>query len=211
MASKKKFSIKEIAIMETALKIMFAKDFDAVSISEVSAKAKIRLDVIQSLYTTDDELRMEAVEYAGVRWVEDIRIQLNKEKNTLDKLKLLIKLYVSGSQTHPESLSIYVDLWKKLRDNIGGENTYIKSSLESIYRYYVQIFKEVFTEIALEQGGHCTLNQNQVEHLAWIMVVLSDGLHIQSLIQSKPLDFEGIRAVLYPMVEGLLISAKEEL
>lgn len=204
MKVKEKYSLKDKVILETTLKIMFERNFESVNIKTVSEYVMMTFKSVKELYATDDRLRMAAMEYAAVVWVNQLRYDLKNVKGKCDKMKKLIRNFIAGSETHPDSLSLYIDVWKCLRDSKKEDNEIMRNTLNTIYKYYVDVFKEVVSdELCIESEDIDKLDQ-----LAWIMVVISDGFHIQSLIQNTPMDFDAITDELYQMVDSKLLKGK---
>ncbi len=205
MRSDRKYSIRERLILETALKVMLAGDFESASIRQVSKQSMLSEELIISIFKTDDRLRMAAMEYAAIQWVRYVKKDIQYEIDRRCKLKKIVRHYFAGTESHPDSLSLYIDIWKRIRDSSKGNEDDLKEELGKIYDLYAEVFEELLlTEFPLraELGS-------QRRQLAWIMVVISDGLHIQSLIRPDSLDYDGIGEMINNMVEGLLKRNEE--
>ncbi len=150
---------------------------------------------IRQHYPTDETLRMSAMKYAAVVWVEQVKADLEKQATNKDKLNALIRHFIAGSESHPQSLSLYVDIWKKLRDLKTENKQLLSNELSEIYGCYVSFFQEAMKDIYENVSGY------DMEQLAWIMVVISDGFHVQSLIQPWQLDFDKITRTFCKMLE----------
>lgn len=196
MLVEKRLSTKEKLILEAALKIMFKENFEAASIDAVQKLAVINSNQIKNIFVTDDYLRMAAMEYGAIKWVNYIKLDMQSEAEKPEKIKKLIRHFAAGSENYSQSLSLYIDVWKRIRDSEDNENSFVKQKLLNIYEYYVEAFIDIF-ENEISIGSN---NDFDIRQLAWIMVVISDGLHIQSLIQPKPLDFDTVGDVLNKMV-----------
>jgi hypothetical protein len=187
--------MKQKLILETTLKLMFEGYYEDATVDSVSSYAQLDPAKIMQHYTTDENLRMSAMKYAAVVWVEQVKLDLEKQESKKDKLYTLIRHYIAGSESHPHSLSLYVDIWKKIRDIKTEDRQLLSKELSEIYRYYVSFFQEAMKDIYANESGY------DMEQLAWIMVVISDGFHIQSLIQSQQIDFERITQTFCKMLE----------
>jgi AcrR family transcriptional regulator len=181
-----KLSIQKRLILEAALKLMLEGAYEHASIDNVSSYTRLDPEKIRQHYATDENLRMSAMKYAAVVWVEQVKADLKKQQTKKDTLYALIRHFIAGSESHPQSLSLYVDIWKKLRDLKTENRQLLSDELSEIYRYYVSFFREAMEDIYGNEAGY------DMEQLAWIMVVISDGFHVQSLIQPQQLDFDGI-------------------
>jgi len=190
-----KLTIQKRLIIETALKLMLEGFYDDASIDSVSFYAQLEPGKIRQHYSTDENLRMSAMKYAAIVWVEQVKADIEKQITKKEKLYALIRHYIAGSESHSHSLSLYVDIWKKLRDLKAEDRQLLSNELSEIYSYYVSFFQEAIKDIYSNESMY------DMEQLAWIMVVISDGFHVQSLIQSKQLDFDRITQTLCKMLE----------
>ena len=190
-----KSSMKQRLILETALKLMFEGFYEDATIESVSSYTQLDTEKIRQYYTTDENLRMSAMKYAAIVWVEQVKVDLEKQESKKDKLYALIRHYIAGSESYPQSLSLYVDIWKKIRDIKTEDRQLLSNELFKIYRYYVRFFQEAMKDIYTNESRY------DMEQLAWIMVVMSDGFHVQSLIQSQQIDFDRITQTFYQMLE----------
>ena len=191
----KKLSIKKRLILETALKLMFEGYYEDATIDSASSYTQLDPEKIRQHYTTDENLRMSAMKYGAVVWVEQVKDDLKKQETKKDKLYALIRHYIAGSESHPQSLSLYVDIWKKIRDIKTEDRQLLSNELSEIYRYYVSFFQEAMKDIYTNESGY------DMEQLAWIMVVISDGFHVQSLVQPQQMDFDMITQTFCKMLE----------
>ena len=190
-----KLSMKQKLILEAALKLMFEGYYEDATVDSVSSYTQLVPEKIMQHYTTDENLRMSAMKYAAIVWVNQVKVDLEKQETKKDKLYTLIRHYIAGSESHPQSLSLYVDIWKRIRDIKIKDRQLLSNELSEIYRYYVSVFQESMKDIYTNESGY------DMEQLAWIMVVMSDGFHVQSFIQTHQLDFDKITQMLCKMLE----------
>lgn len=195
------FTRKERVIFETALKLMFAGGYEAASTRTVSESLMIEADRLGAPFASDDALRLSAMRYAACVWVEQVKSELDTLPASRDKLKRLVKLFAAGSESHAHSLSLYVDAWKALKESDAQARQCMADSLAAIYQIYVDLFRDVVFHMT---GGGRDLAAASV--IGWILVVISDGFFVQSLIQPEPLDFNLIGDTLYQMVESLVFK-----
>jgi len=181
-----KLRMKQRLILETALKLMFGGYYEDATVDSVSSYLQLESEKVKQHYVTDEDLRMSAMKYAAFIWVDQVKADLEKQETKKCKLYALIRHYISGSQSHPQSLSLYVDIWKKIRSLETEDRELLSSELSEIYRYYVSFFQEAMRDIYDNESEY------DMEQLAWIMVVVSDGFHIQSLVQTQQLNFDRI-------------------
>ncbi len=139
-------------------------------------------DRLRFLYPNGEaELWLDAVQYAGERWIAEIRKDLRRTGAEKEPLSHLVNAYIRGSEQHPDALNAYIDLWKKAKDG----DVYIQKRLAAIYREYtIQFIRMVREEIGLDP------DMDTLETVAQWLTILSDVLHIQSLILGNPVDFE---------------------
>jgi len=190
-----KISTQKRLILETALKLMFEGFYEDAGIDSVSSYAQLEPEKIWQHYPSDEALRMSAMKYAAVVWVEQVKADLERQKTKKNKLFALIRHFIAGSESHPQSLSLYVDIWKKIRELKTEDKQSLSNELSEIYRYYASFFQEAMKDIYDNESGY------DMEQLAWIMVVLSDGFHVQSLIQPQQPDFDKITQTFCEMLE----------
>ncbi len=189
-------TVQKRLILETALRQMLTGGYENATIDSVSHISALPPKQIRQHYPTEEELRMAVMEYAASVWLASVAEELEQKSSRHEKLYTLIYRYIAGSESHSDSLSLYVDLWKRIRDMADEAVPWIKVELEKIYTQYACFFQKTLCELF-------TGVQNE-EQLAWIMVVISDGFHIQSLIRDKQPDFDQIAQTLCKMLEHLL-------
>ena len=110
-----KLSVKKKLILETTLELMYKSSYESVNIENVSNRSGLEVAKIKKIYPTDDILKLSAMKYAAAIWVELVKKDLKKQDTKENKLYVLIRHFIAGSESHPESLSLYIDIWKKLR------------------------------------------------------------------------------------------------
>lgn len=191
-----KLPMQKKLILESALKLMFEGFYENADIESVSRKAQLKPEKIRQHYATNEGLRMSAMKYAAVVWVEQVKADLEEQETKENKLHVLIRHYIAGSESHPQSLSLYVDIWKKLRDFKSENGMVLSGELSEIYQYYVLFFQEAVKDI------YDNKSEYDIEQLAWIMVAISDGFHVQSLVQPQQLDFDKITQTFCKMLNS---------
>ncbi|MCQ1531109.1 hypothetical protein [Lutispora saccharofermentans] len=197
------YSRKETAILEAALSIAFTYSLDALNIRTLSERIMLPEESIHLLYESDNHLRLSAMNYAAFTWCNRTKQKLLHIENQNDRIKTLIKEFAAGTVGYSQSLSSYIDAWKMLRDmnrESIEEITFFRQSLFNIYEAYVDLFISTIKGEGLLAADH----QAEINALAWIMVVISDGLHIQSLLQTDSIDMESIINTIYKMVITVL-------
>ncbi|MEF2965936.1 TetR family transcriptional regulator [Paenibacillus sp. M1] len=195
--SLKTYSRKEKVVLEAALQLMFLNGYEAVTTQAVAERLAISQVYLEEMYPACDELQMSAMTYAAVVWVKKTKEELAKIADPEQRFRRLVRLYAEGTGNYPESLSLYLDAWKLLRDRRRNVEL-IRSVLFEIYDLYVGLFIKT-----VEQIGTIQADKQLVETIAWIFVVISDGFHIQSLIQNRLPDFDKISDVLFLLTGGL--------
>ena len=138
------------------------------------------------------ELLMDTVEVAGRLWVDTLRADIEKAENTADKLACLAHGYVTGSEAHPSILSVYIDLWKLVKDQ---EDDYVRNRLGELYQFYISSFGELLT-----LAGAGGLPRREGEALSLLFTVLSDVVHVQSVTLEQPVDLQMLSEVVTRML-----------
>jgi|GEM_PF-1458304 len=189
-------SLTEKLLFETSLRIMFDKGFESADIEGVSREAGVDIKKTKIFYASDDELRMAAMKYAAIIWTGQVKADILKYETNREKLHGLITHYIAGTESHPNSLSLYIDVWKRIKDLPRG-NDRLKNGLYEIYQYYADFFIKVLHELYGDLQGI------DAELMAWILVVISDGFHIQSLLLPEKFDYDGITRIFCKVLEPL--------
>lgn len=191
------YTLKQKLILECALRKMFLTNYESVEIGNISDACGLQAASIRREFFDDDDLRMSAVEYAAHVWVNKLRDEVVKIQDRETRVEKIIRSFIAGSESYPESLSVYIDVWKQIRDNAGGSNT-IRKRLVRVYNFYAEEFCNL---VSAEQEGR--LDTGRLEAFAMICVVISDGMHIQSFINSKA-DFDSVTKVMCRMLDFAL-------
>ncbi len=197
-----KYSRKETAILEAALNIILTQSLEMLDIRTLSESIMLPEENVRLLYKSDNHLRLSAMSYAASVWCNKIKQELSHIKNHDERIKKLINEFAAGTVGYSQSLSSYIDAWKMLRDMVRENQddiTFFRESLLNIYRTYVDLFISTIKDETLLSDHHA-----DIMTLAWIMVVISDGIHIQSLLQNESIDMESILDMLYKMVTIVL-------
>ena len=134
------------------------------------------------------ELFMDAVENAGRTWVEAIKKEVAEQNDKKEKLKTLAAGYAMGTKDYPESLSVYIDLWKIVKDK---NNEYVKTRLKNIYNFYISEFYNIIKQI-----DNISVKDEEIHSFSTWMTVLSDVLHIQSITLENDIDLKSIQSVI---------------
>ncbi|MFZ5351493.1 MAG: hypothetical protein ACOZCL_02080 [Bacillota bacterium] len=199
------YSKKEKLILEAALKVMLKEEFAAVNIEQIADEIMLDPAKIKISYKNNDELRMSAMEYAARSWMSFVRNDILNEADKHKKLYKLICHYALGTENYPESLSLYIDIWKRIRDGNFENLEKMKEKLSNIYDYYEYCFVDIISKEICTVIGKA----DELKHLSQILVAISDGLHIQSLFRTTAIDFEGIGNTLYKITEQAIFRKEE--
>lgn len=178
---------------------MLNDGIEQVTIDNIAKKTGVDKEKINNLFQYDDkELVMDVMEYAGIKWVEEIKLKIKNTNDRTKKLETLIYGYTMGSKEYPQSLSSYIDMWKIIKDN---EDEYIKLRLKTIYNYYISEFTNIVEDIGCE---HIPYN----ERIAFgtFVTLLSDVIHIQSLVIENKLDFDCLVNVVNRLAKQFFIG-----
>ncbi|OYO51555.1 hypothetical protein C8E03_101217 [Lachnotalea glycerini] len=179
---KQEFSNREKHILKMAISLMVKDGFEEVTITKLSNWTKLDETFIRKTFPSDLKLKMSAMEYAAFLWVNKIRSHAESINDPNEKLCYVVKEFAFGTEEYGQSLSLYIDIWAKIRKyNQSVDTAWLKKSLLEIYNYYVSFFNELY----FNEG-----NSRDDNSLAWLMVVLSDGIHIQSLLDNMEINRE---------------------
>ena len=166
-----------------------------IDISGVAEKTGLNQVKLNELFPLGDkELLMDTVEHAGRLWVAKIKQNLAEKNSIQEKLKALATGYALGSKDHPQSLSVYIDLWKTVKD---GNDVYITKRLRDLYNCYIDEFCDIVKEI-----GADSVDTRELRSFSTFMTVLSDVLHVQSITLGNEINFEEFAK----MIEKITVS-----
>ena len=190
-------------IVQLAFYHLLRCGIDAFSIDSLATSLGLCARTINEQFPLGDhELLMDAVEYAGKNWVNRVRAENLAITSVEARLKHLVTSYVMGTTLHAESLSTYIDLWKKIKD---GQEAYLQGRLRRLYQYYAAEFIEILTMIS-----EFPIPDDHVRGLSLLMTVLSDVLHVQSLVLQNDVDFSSMEAIIEKMCLSLLLGGRNE-
>ncbi|MCL2702970.1 MAG: hypothetical protein FWE91_05105 [Defluviitaleaceae bacterium] len=170
-------------IIKLVLARLEAEGAASLTLQAVGGLGGVSMDNMRKYFPNgDEELLMDAVELAGQIWIKRVADEVSKIDAPDLKIRRLAALYAFGTLSFPESLSIYIDLWKLVKN---GDSEYIKKRLKAVYLLYSRSFCE------LAFGG--TEASPKAKSLAIIMTMLSDMLHIQYTLLGNEVEMAGMR------------------
>lgn len=146
----------------------------------------------------DKELLMDTVEYAGASWINVIKKEIEDTSDTKEKIRILVREYTLGTEKFPASLSVYIDLWKIIKDQ---KDEYIKTRLKLIYQMYINEFEQIINSI-----DEFKVEKKDITAFSMIMTILSDVLHIQSIILENEVDFGTINRLIEEWAEHFFMQ-----
>lgn len=149
-----------------------------------------------------DEMIMDAVEYAGSQWLECLKRNIKEIEGTSEKTALLLNSYALGAEGFSPNLSIYIDLWKIIKD---GKNAYLKQRLKKIYDMYINEFSVIMNEI-----GTDWLNKEEIHILGVLMTAVSDAVHIQCFTADSSVNFSQMRDFIFKLTKLVLSAFKRD-
>jgi len=176
-------------IVRIALVKLLKGSMEDISLLYISEVTGLKIERLNEIFPSgNNEIIMDAVEYAGKQWIESIKEEINNTEDTKIKVRILSGGYALGSEEYPESLSVYIDLWKLIKDN---KEPYIKERLKAIYLMYMQEFINIIKDI-------CPVFVSEEELYAYslFMTVLSDAIHIQSILLENEVNYKAIKKVI---------------
>lgn len=184
------------SLLQVAVDELMRHGLSALSVSSLAERMELPETWIRSRFPGGDwQLRMDAVEYAGQSWVEQIRALMRAQKTPREKISLLCRAYALGSRDFPASLDSYLDLWKQARDG----NEEIRRRLGALYRFY----SEQFSDAVSEAGG--VGDEATRTAFASLVTLLSDMLHLQGML-GNPVDFAKMGRLLEQLAAVALLE-----
>lgn len=171
---------------EKILKIMFHK-LEEIGITNLYTQeilSMIGISEKQFMLLFPDgrnELIMDSLEYAGILWLNDLKHKVNITEEKKDKFIVIMSNYILGAEKYTNNLSLYIDLWKMIKDE---NNYYLRQRLCKIYELYVNEFTSLLMELEIH-----SLTREEIYGLAIIVTALSDAINIQYIINDYRVDF----------------------
>lgn len=189
-------------IIKIALNQLLLYGVEQLNIKNISIRTGLSESKLRQLFVDGDhELLMDAVEYAGRIWVKELKDEVTAEEDRDSKLNILIFGYALGGEKFSESLSVYIDLWKIIKDK---KDMYIRKRLRKLYNFYTLEFLDIVGEI-----GNFDIPQEEIKAYSFIMTLLSDAIHIQSIVLGGEVDFRNIQKVVGKMTSSFFHEAKK--
>lgn len=186
-------------LLNVAVDILIRKGIEELTILSLSEKMCIDSSIIIKLFETDTKLCMNTMWFAATQWIQMIEHESDKLEDENSKIRLITEKFAFGTVEYPGSLSSYIDVWKRIRmmpSNDIQEDIYIKQSLLEIYQLYVDFFCRYIYSVSRDKESP---SNEQV--IAWLMVVISDGIHIQSLLNHSFIDKNKAVDILIKMIK----------
>lgn len=152
---------------------------------------------LSDLYDRQEDLWLDILECAAARFLQSLKRQIAQRQNRREQAGILVRAYALGSAQYPATLSLYIDLWKAAKEP-GGEE--IKQRLCGLYEGFIQTFCEVAASLGLKEEKR--------EPMACIFTVLSDALHLQSVLFDRAVPFEEIGQLLEEAFVDLLLGGQ---
>lgn len=169
------------AMLKAAAGILDKEGFHALSISYLAERMGIEEQKVHDYFPLMYQLNMEAMEYSAQKWCDSIFDAAQKIEDVNERLYFIINEFAFGTDKHAGSLSCYIDVWGMIRNmptDCYATDKRIKIMLSKIYEMYVNMFLSLFESVVREE----------MLVRAWLLVVISDGLHIQNLLDNTRLD-----------------------
>ena len=132
-----------------------------------------------------EQLLMDSIEYAGCQWLDHLKKDVKEAESKTEKIALVLNGYALGAEKFSENLSLYIDLWKMVKD---GKHEYLKNRLDKIYEMYSREFAEIMDNI-----GVGWLTKEEIYVWGVLMTALSDAIHIQFFTMKNSVDFMKIQ------------------
>lgn len=171
MAAPRKENIKEI-VLDSLLKLLETKSFNEISLAEVAKAAGISKGTLYYHYKTKGEIFFDLTDrYLSEQWDDLVSWTENKEKDT--SIERLVKYVV---ERNVANASFRMQLYSEAQ--LG--DTELKKKLSKRYDEFQKLISEKIAE---------RTNVNP-DFLTWLILLLSDGIIIQSAIGNTEFDTE---------------------
>ena len=171
MAAPRKENIKEI-VLDSLLKLLETKSFNEISLAEVAKTAGISKGTLYYHYKTKGEIFFDLTDrYLSEQWDDLIRWTENKEKDT--SIHRLVKYVV---ERNVSNASFRMQLYSEAQ--LG--DTELKKKLSKRYDEFQKLISEKIAE----------RTDVDPDFLTWLILLLSDGIIIQSAIGNTEFDTE---------------------
>lgn len=171
MAAPRKENIKEI-VLDSLLKLLETKSFNEISLAEVAKTAGISKGTLYYHYKTKGEIFFDLTDrYLSEQWDDLIRWTENKEKDT--SIHRLVKYVV---ERNVSNASFRMQLYSEAQ--LG--DTELKKKLSKRYDEFQKLISEKIAE----------RTNVDPDFLTWLILLLSDGIIIQSAIGNTEFDTE---------------------
>ena len=171
MAAPRKENIKEM-ILNALLKLLETKSFNEISLAEVAKAAGISKGKLYYHYKTKGEIFFDLTDrYLSEQWDDLVSWTGNKEKDT--SIERLVKYVV---ERNVANASFRMQLYSEAQ--LG--DTELKKKLSKRYDEFQKLISEKIAE---------RTNVNP-DFLTWLILLLSDGIIIQSAIGNTEFDTE---------------------
>lgn len=171
MAAPRKENIKEM-VLDSLLKLLETKSFNEISLAEVAKAAGISKGTLYYHYKTKGEIFFDLTDrYLSEQWNDLISWTENKEKDT--SIHRLVKYVV---ERNVANASFRMQLYSEAQ--LGDVE--LKKKLSKRYDEFQKLISEKISE---------RTNVNP-DFLTWLILLLSDGIIIQSAIGNTEFDTE---------------------
>lgn len=171
MAAPRKENIKEM-ILNALLKLLETKSFNEISLAEVAKAAGISKGTLYYHYKTKGEIFFDLTDrYLSEQWDDLVRWTENKEKDT--SIHRLVKYVV---ERNVAAASFRMQLYSEAQ--LG--DTELKKKLSKRYDEFQKLISEKIAE----------RTNIDPDFLTWLILLLSDGIIIQSAIGNTEFDTE---------------------
>ena len=171
MAAPRKENIKEM-VLDALLKLLETKSFNEISLAEVAKTAGISKGTLYYHYKTKGEIFFDLTDrYLSEQWDDLVSWTENKEKDT--SIERLVKYVV---ERNVANASFRMQLYSEAQ--LGDVE--LKRKLSKRYDEFQKLISEKIAE---------RTNVNP-DFLTWLILLLSDGIIIQSAIGNTEFDTE---------------------
>ncbi|MGN1194655.1 MAG: TetR/AcrR family transcriptional regulator [Acutalibacteraceae bacterium] len=171
MAAPRKENIKEI-VLDSLLKLLETKSFNEISLAEVAKAAGISKGTLYYHYKTKGEIFFDLTDrYLSEQWDDLISWTENKQKDT--SIHRLVKYVV---ERNVANASFRMQLYSEAQ--LG--DTQLQQKLSKRYDEFQKLISEKIAE----------RTNIDPDFLTWLILLLSDGIIIQSAIGNTEFDTE---------------------
>ena len=198
----KKLQRYKMIIDRAASALIIELGFERLNNNIIVERTSLEQEIINKFYKNDDQLRIAGMRYLADIWCNKVRVEAENINDKAERLRYIITEFAFGTDSYTEALSNYIEALYNIIKKTDGSMCFIDELL-NIYKMYVDLFISCIASP--------NINYSSEMHVcAWILVVISDGIHIQSLLKNKLIDKEIAVKILVSTVKSVFTTIESK-